>query len=126
MSFDALCRRVLECDTSMRSVRIADGLGRVAGSAYRSDLAHMNDDEAEAYSLQSVIRAMMRENFLLTNGRLRYSVSVYENLTRATVPLGQDGAKFYLLVSLEAGADAHAVIGRVLAIIADVFSIKIG
>lgn len=111
-----------ECNASLRSVRIADGLGKVAGSAYRADLTHMNDDEAEAYSLQSVIRAMMRENFQSTNGRLRYSVSVYENITRATVPLVQDGAKFYLLISVEADADAHAVIGRVLQIIADVFS----
>lgn len=101
--YDALCRSVQACSSKIKSVRIADGLGRLAGCAYREGLVHRRDNDAERCSLQSVRRAIMRENFESTNGRLRYSISVYENLTRATVPLAHEGEdKFYLLLSFDA------------------------
>lgn len=85
--YDALCRSVQACSSEIKSVRIADGLGRLAGYAYREGLVHMRDNDAEHYSLQSVLRAIMREDFESTNGRLHYSISVYENVTRATLCL---------------------------------------
>jgi hypothetical protein len=110
--YDALCRSVQGCSSEIRSVRIADGLGRLAGCAYREGLAHMRDDD-ERYSLQSVLRAIMREGFESTNWRLRYSLSVYENVTRATVPLAHEGEdRFYLLLSFDAHADARAIIAN--------------
>lgn len=113
--YDALCRSVQACCGEIRSVRIADGLGRLAGCAYREGLAHMGDDDAERYSLQSVLRAIMREGFESTNGRLRYSISVYENMTRATVPLAHEGEdRFYLLLSFDAHADAGAIIAKMV------------
>lgn len=72
----------------------------------------MRDDDAERYSLQSVLRAIMREGFESTNGRLRYSISVYENVTRATVPFAHEGEdRFYLLLSF----DEHAYTGAIIA-----------
>ncbi|UVS68092.1 hypothetical protein [Nitrososphaera viennensis] len=57
-----------------------------------------------------MLRATLRENFQPTNGRLRYSVSVYEKLVRATLPLAIAGEKFYLLLSLDAEADISVII----------------
>lgn len=110
---DLLCRRVLECDSAVRSARAATGLGRVVGSSYRPGLAHMQDDEEELHSLRSVLRAALREDFEPTNGRLRYSLSVYDRLARATLPLkGSEspGDKLYLLLAFEPGADVAAII----------------
>ncbi|MEO9362745.1 MAG: hypothetical protein ABI348_02480 [Nitrososphaera sp.] len=107
--FDRFCLRVLGCDGAVRSVRVADSVGRLVGSAYRAGLAHMKDDEEERYSLQSVLRAALRENFSSTNGRLRYSVSVYERLLRATVPLAAANEKLYLLLSLDSEADISVI-----------------
>lgn len=55
----------------------------------------------------------MREGFESTNGRLRYSLSVYENATRATVPFAHEGEdRFYLLLSFDAHTDAGAIIAN--------------
>lgn len=111
--FDLFCQRVLSCDGAIRSTRAANGLGRIIGSSYKAGLAHMRNDEEELYSLRSVLRAALREDFEPTNGRLRYSLSVYEKLARATVPLkgGENpGDKLYLLLAFEPGANAGAII----------------
>ncbi|MEM2139837.1 MAG: hypothetical protein QXJ74_00070 [Nitrososphaera sp.] len=111
--FDLFCQRVISCDGAIRSVRAANGLGRILGSSYRAGLAHMRNDEEELHSLRSVLRAALREDFEPVNGRLRYSLSVYERLARATVPLkggGNPGDKLYLLVAFEPGADIGSII----------------
>lgn len=110
---DLFCQRVLDCDGAVRSARAANGLGRILGSSYRVGLAHMRNDEEELHSLRSVLRAALREDFEPINGRLRYSLSVYERLARATIPLkgGENpGDKLYLLVAFEPGADIGAII----------------
>ncbi len=101
IDYDGFCRMVLELDDSVRSVRMADAFGRLVGSAYRPGVAHMKEDEGELYSFQSVLRVALRENFHSTNGRLRYSMSVYEKTVRVTIPLSSAGEKLYLLLSLD-------------------------
>lgn len=98
---DGFCQRMLECDGSVRSVRMADAFGRLVGSAYRAGVTHMKDDEGELYSFQSVLRVALRENFHSTNGQLHYSMSVYEKMVRATIPVYAAGEKLYLLLSLD-------------------------
>lgn len=112
--YDEFCRRVLGCDDAIRSVRVADSVGRQVGGVYREGLAHMKDDEEERYSLQSVLRAALRENFYSTNGGLLYSVSVYEKLVRATVPLAARDEKLYLLVLLDSEADISVMREKVI------------
>lgn len=104
IDYDYFCQKVLDCDGAVRSVRMADGFGRLVGSAYRAGVAHMRDDEGELYSFQSVLRVALRENFQSTNGRLHYSISVYEKAVRATVPVASTQHKLYLLLSLDPGS----------------------
>jgi hypothetical protein len=61
-----------------------------------------------------VLRTALRENFYSTNGGLRYSVSVYEKLVRATVPLVARDEKLYLLVSLDSEEDISVMREKVI------------
>ena len=114
--FESFCRKILADNQSIRFVGIANHLGSLIATEYREGLVPlMTQEETSQYSIQAVLRAAIRENFESKIGKLEYSIGKYERLIRATVPIvfsGNEGKKFYLLLSFDADSDAKSIIDK--------------
>jgi hypothetical protein len=102
-NLDSLCKEILQLDNSIRFIGIANNLGSLAATAYRSGLTPLMDkQETSHYAIQAVLRAATREDFESKIGRLEYSIGKYERLIRATIPIrlfDKEGkSKFYYLL----------------------------
>ena len=100
---DSLCKEILQLHNSIRFIGIANNLGSLVATAYRSGLTPLMDkQETLHYAIQAVLRAATREDFESKIGRLEYSIGKYERLIRATIPIRlfdkEDESKFYYLL----------------------------
>jgi hypothetical protein len=74
-----LCKEILQLDTSIRFAGIANNLGSLVATAYRSGLTSLMDEqETSHYAIQAVLRAATREDFESKIGRLEYSIGKYK------------------------------------------------
>ena len=102
-----LCKEILQLDTSIRFAGIANNLGSLVATAYRSGLTSLMDEqETSHYAIQAVLRAATREDFESKIGSLEYSIGKYERLIRATIPTMLFGKEheskfYYLLLSFD-------------------------
>jgi len=102
-------------------------------SVYRNGLIPLlTREETIHYSLQSVLRASIKEDFESKLGRQEYSIGKYENVIRVTIPIikieksvlkrndvikdtnegnGSD-LKFYLLLSFDVDYEAQNAIEK--------------
>ena len=112
--FESFCRGVLGKDHFIRFAAISNHLGHIVATAYRNDLkALMSPEETARYSVQAAIRAATRESFESKIGELRFSISRYAMLVRATVPIKSSGkSKFLLLLSFDVDAEADSIINK--------------
>ncbi len=112
--FESFCVEVLQKDHFIRFAGISNHLGHLVATAYRQDLvALMTPEETARYSVQAAIRAATREAFETRIGELRFSISRYSKLVRATVPIKSSGkAKYLLLLSFDVDAEADSIINR--------------
>jgi hypothetical protein len=114
--FESFCREILADNQSIRFVGIANHLGSLIATEYRETLVPlMTKEETSQYSIQAVLRAAIREDFESKIGKLEYSIGKYEKLIRATVPItfsGNEGKKFYLLLSFDVDSDAKSIIDK--------------
>jgi hypothetical protein len=115
-NLNSLCKEILELDNSIRFIGIANNLGSLAATAYRSGLIPLMDEqETSHYAIQAVLRAATREDFESKIGRMEYSIGKYERLIRATIPIRlfskDDESKFYyLLLSFDLNSNVMDVI----------------
>ena len=114
-NYDALCRDILNKDSSIRFVGIANSIGNLVGTAYRKDLIPLlTNEETSQYAIKAVLRAATREDFELNLGKLQYSIGKYEKLVRATVPIPtpkEDAdRRFYLLLSFDVDSNVKSII----------------
>jgi hypothetical protein len=112
--FESFCERVLEKDHFIRFAAISNHLGHMIAAAYRKDLAPlMTQEETARYAVQAAIRAATRETFETKIGELKFSISRYARLVRATVPIKSTGkSKFLLLLSFDVDAEADSIINK--------------
>lgn len=112
--FESFCKGVLGKDHFIRFAAISNHLGHLVATAYRNDLkALMSPEETARYSVQAAIRAATRESFESKIGELRFSISRYTMLVRATVPIKSSGkSKFLLLLSFDVDAEADSIINK--------------
>jgi hypothetical protein len=120
-NLDSLCKEILQLDTSVRFIGIANNLGSLVATAYRNGLTPLMDkQETSHYAIQAVLRAATREDFESKIGRLEYSIGKYEKLIRATIPIPirlsssskeDDESKFYyLLLSFDLNSNVMDII----------------
>ncbi len=112
--FESFCKRVLDKDHFIRFAAISNHLGHIVATAYRKDLVPlMSTEETTRYSVQAAIRAATRESFESKIGELKFSISRYGRLVRATVPIKSSGKnKFLLLMSFDVDAEADSIINK--------------
>lgn len=122
--FSGFCHQILSEHPSIRFVGLADRQGHLITAAYRKNLAPLMDGkDTEKYTIQTVLRASMRETFEDKIGKWRYAVGLYEKLIRATIPIAFDSSsgrnsknekrrRFYLLMSFDLDSDYGHIIER--------------
>jgi hypothetical protein len=92
--------RVLALDKSTRFCCVVDRLGHIVSSKYRAGLTPlMTFEETRRNALLSAIRYSTRQSWEGKTGKTLYSITRYEKLTRASIPIQ---AKHLLLISFDA------------------------
>lgn len=90
----------MKLDKSIRFCCVVNRLGYISAYKYRDGLVPlMTPEETRKNALLSVIRHSTRQSWEGKMGRTLYSITRYERLTRASIPLED---KHLLLVSFDA------------------------
>jgi hypothetical protein len=112
--FQNFCREILRRHYFIRSAAIADHVGHLMASARRHGLTPlMTQEESSRAAAQAAIRAATRNKFKSKIGELQFSLSRYEKLVRATVPIKNgEKPKFLLLLTFDSEAEADSIIQK--------------
>ncbi len=110
--FQSFCTEVLNRHYFIRSAAIADHLGHLMATACRPGLVQLlTNEESSRAAAQAAIRAATRNKFNSKIGQLQFSLSRYEKLVRATVPIKNgEKTKFLLLLTFDVEAEADSII----------------
>ncbi len=107
-----LCRSIVDLDPGIRFAGIVSRTGEMKFFAYRNDVKPLlTDDEANLSTLQSIARVITRETFENKLGKALYSITVYENVKRATIPM-QNADKDILALSFDTTARPGPIITK--------------
>ncbi len=120
--FQNFCTEMLSRHYFIRSAAIADHVGHLMATACRRGLVPlMTQEESSRAATQAAIRAATRNKFKSKIGELQYSLSRYEKLVRATVPIKNgEKTRFLLLLTFDSESEADSIIlKRVLPCIAE-------
>lgn len=105
------CSDILEMDSSIRFVALADRLGEIAAFTHREDVSDMlTAEEMEHYAIQAVISAIMLENFKEKIGEIKYNMAVHRKQANIIIPIDSANRRFYTLLSFELDSDANCVV----------------
>jgi len=110
--FQNFCGEILNRHYFIRSAAIADHVGHLMATACRRGLAPlMTQEESSRAAAQAAIRTATRNKFKSKIGELQFSLSRYEKLVRATVPIKNgEKTKFMLLLTFDIEAEADSII----------------
>ncbi len=102
-----LCKEILELDISVRFAGIAR-LGNITMAEYREGLEpFLSKRESEIYNVQTAIRTDITKTMEDKLGKVVYSLTLYERIKRATVPLKTD---YLLMLSFDIQTDHEPII----------------
>ena len=120
--FQNFCREIVNRHYFIRSAAIADNVGHIMATACRQHmLPLMTQEDSSRAAAQAAIRAATRNKFKTKIGELQFSLSRYEKLVRATVPIKNgEKIKFLLLLTFDIEAEADSIIlKRILPYVAE-------
>jgi hypothetical protein len=114
--FEDFCKSVVALDPKIRFAGIADGDGKLEGSADRKGLDPLlNPEERAQYAITAATRQYTRLRWEYRLGRIVYASSHYSKLIRATIPIADENSRLshVLLLSFDADADNfHQIITK--------------
>ena len=107
-----ICNLILKADSGIRFAGIVRKDSSILSAKYREDAIPLLDKEKlEISALQAIIRWSMRTNFVNELGKALYSITTYEKVKRATIPIyDKEGA--LLLVSFDTSARPGPIIRK--------------
>jgi hypothetical protein len=110
--FQNFCREIVKKHYFIRSAAIADNIGHLMAAACRQALIPlMTQGDSSRAAAQAAIRAATRNKFKSKIGDLQFSLSRYEHVVRATVPIKNgEKIKFLLLLTFDSDAEADSII----------------
>ncbi|MGB6674207.1 MAG: hypothetical protein WBE34_17400 [Candidatus Nitrosopolaris sp.] len=110
--FQNFCREIVKKHYFIRSAAIADNVGHFMATACRQRLIPlMTLEDSSRAAAQAAIRAATRNKFKSKIGDLQFSLSRYEKVVRATVPIKNgEKTKFLLLLTFDIEAEAESII----------------
>lgn len=110
VSYSELCEQVVALDASIRFAGVANKMGKITASAYRSGLIPLlSKEETERTIPQYLLRLSPSPDLESKLGRPVYSVTAYEKIRRAIIPLYDPygNTRSLLLVSFDIEASNH-------------------
>ncbi|MEW5841171.1 hypothetical protein [Nitrososphaera sp.] len=115
-ALDDFCTRVQGLDSSIRFAGVVDRKGVLVGRHYRKGLSPLlTREEVELSAMQAVIRSATRETLEGKLGRAVFSITSYQKVKRAAIPIRKNSWLKILMLSFDPGADAEAIItGKVI------------
>lgn len=106
---------IFECSDSIRFVGICTTHGQLLDAKYRNGISPLLSDSGLQFSvMKSSIRHATRLDPEGNLGKPEYSITSYENVKRATIPISSN---LLLLVSFEKKADEGVIMKKILEII---------
>src|ERR671922_276788 len=108
--FEDVCQNILDLDKTIRFAGIANMRRTIVSSKYRAGLVPLLTQQEFIESVEhSVLRMSTRRVMEAKLGKILYSITFYEKVKRAVMPIGKDG-DFILVVSFDNEADHDLII----------------
>jgi hypothetical protein len=108
--FEDVCQSIIDLDKTVRFAGIANMRRTIVSAKYREGLLPLLTREETIESIEhSVLRMSTRRLIEGKLGKTIYSITFYERVKRAVIPIGRDG-DFILMVSFDNEADHDSII----------------
>jgi hypothetical protein len=108
--FEDVCQNIIDLDKMIRFAGIANMRRTIVSAKYRAGLVPLLTQEETIESIEhSVSRMDTRRLMEAKLGKTIYSITFYEKVKRAVIPLGKN-SDFILMVSFDNEADHDSII----------------
>jgi hypothetical protein len=108
--FEDVCNNILYLDKTIRFAGIASMRRTIVSSKYRAGLVPLLTQEETLESVEHSISRMGTRRLMEAKlGKTIYSITLYEKVKRAVIPISKDG-DFVLMVSFDNEADHDSII----------------
>jgi hypothetical protein len=108
--FEDVCHNIIDLDKTIRFAGIANMRRMILSAKYRAGLVPLLTQEETVESVEhSVLRMSTRRLMEAKLGKILYSITLYEKVKRAVIPIGKNG-DFILVVSFDNEADHDSII----------------
>jgi hypothetical protein len=108
--FEDVCQDIIGLDKTIRFAGVANMRRTIVSAKYRAELAPLLTQEETIESIEySVSRMSTRRLLEAKLGKTIYSITFYEKVKRAVLPLGKNG-DFILMVSFDNEANHDSII----------------
>jgi hypothetical protein len=108
--FEDVCQDIIGLDKTIRFAGIANMRRTIVSAKYRAELVPLLTQEETIESIEySVSRMSTRRLLEAKLGKTIYSITFYEKVKRAVLPLGKNG-DFILMVSFDNEANHDSII----------------
>ena len=108
--FEDVCQNILDLDKTIRFAGITNMRRTMVSAKYRAGLVPLLTQEETIESVEhSVLRMSTRRLMEAKLGKTIYSITFYEKVKQAVIPIGKNG-DFILLVSFDNEADYDSII----------------
>lgn len=104
--FKDLCEKIIDMDSRIRFVGIADKHGIILTKGERKGIVPLlNDEETEQYAITASTRQYTRLRWQNILGKLHYTCSLYEKILRITIPITNQNNRLEFLMILTLNPD---------------------
>lgn len=104
--FKGLCDKIIDTDSRIRFVGIADKHGIILTKGERKGIVPLlNDEETEQYAITASTRQYTRLRWQNILGKLHYTCSLYEKILRITIPITNQNNRLEFLMILTLDPD---------------------
>jgi hypothetical protein len=108
--FEDVCQNIIDLDKTIRFAGITNMRRTIVSAKYRPGLVPLLTQQETIESVeQSVLRMSTRRLMEARLGKILYSITFYEKVKRAVLPIGKNG-DFILIVSFDNEANHDSII----------------
>lgn len=108
--FEDVCQNIIDLDKTIRFAGITNMRRTIVSAKYRTGLVPLLTQQETIESVEhSVLRMSTRRLMEAKLGKIIYSITFYQKVKRAVLPIGKDG-DFVLMVSFDNEADHDSII----------------
>jgi hypothetical protein len=108
--FEDVCQNIIDLDKTIRFAGITNMRRTIVSSKYRPELVPLLTQQETIESVEhSILRMSTRRLMEAKLGKILYSITFYEKVKRAVIPIGKNG-DFILIVSFDNKADHDSII----------------